>query len=233
MKNNWDSALQIVCHCRQLFNNSPIIAASWGTLRHCKKSGQNPQGTAAAPAPCFLPRDEEGARRGQAAARRAPGRDRSALPEGLPCLPHPPAPSLTYRVVQSHFGFSFLWDTGRLSASVSSSVDVIKRSVMGGSFSGSAGLSKEHLPAALGADSALPACTYKVCVRCAHDVRETGALSTISPRFSSQQWTRCLEYFAFLDFAVPSSDLLQGLHVTRFTGLLGDTESGSLCTNHR
>lgn len=51
MKNNWYSALQIVCHCRQLFNNSPIIAASWGILRHCQKSGQNPQGTAAPPAP--------------------------------------------------------------------------------------------------------------------------------------------------------------------------------------
>lgn len=60
MKNNWYGALQIVCHCRQLFNNSPIIAASWGILRHCEKSGQNPQGTAAHPAPRFLPWDEEG-----------------------------------------------------------------------------------------------------------------------------------------------------------------------------
>lgn len=55
MKNNWYSALQIVCHCRQLFNNSPIIAASWGILRHCEKSGQNPPGTTADLALCFLP----------------------------------------------------------------------------------------------------------------------------------------------------------------------------------
>lgn len=46
-KNNWYSALQIVCCCRQLFNNDPIIAASWGILRCFEKSGWSPQGRAA------------------------------------------------------------------------------------------------------------------------------------------------------------------------------------------
>lgn len=86
MKNNWYSALQIVCHCRQLFNDSPIIAASWGTLRHCEKSGQNPQGTAANPAPRFLPWDEEGARRGQAAACRAAQEGVLCFSEGITVL---------------------------------------------------------------------------------------------------------------------------------------------------
>lgn len=51
---------------RQLFNNPPIIAARWDVLKHCDKSGQNPQGTAATPAPSLLPWDKEGAHGGQA-----------------------------------------------------------------------------------------------------------------------------------------------------------------------
>lgn len=92
MKNNWYSALQIVCHCRQLFNNSPIIAASWGILRHCKKSGQNPQGMAANPAPRFLPWDEEGARWGQAEARWAAWEGVLCSSQGITVLPPPLLP---------------------------------------------------------------------------------------------------------------------------------------------
>lgn len=90
MKNNWYSALQIVCHCRQLFNNSPIITASWGILRHCEKSGQNPPGTTADLVLCFLPPEgEEGAGWGQAVASGQPKRVCSPLPKGLQGFTHP------------------------------------------------------------------------------------------------------------------------------------------------
>lgn len=70
-------------------------------------------------------------------------------------FPHPSCPWL-----KIWGGIKLFWvllplDTGRLSTGVFFSVNVIKCSVMGSLFSGSTGLSKWHLPAAPGADSAL------------------------------------------------------------------------------
>lgn len=106
MKNNWYSALQIVCHCRQLFNNSPIIAASWGILRHCEKSGQNPPGTTADLALCFLPPwGWGGAGWGQAVASGQPRGMCSPSSQGITGLCPPLLlPAVKMRWCKAHLG---------------------------------------------------------------------------------------------------------------------------------